>query len=350
MSTMRYTAARRSLRWWSMIREPMERGCSLLALAALFCALVPSTGVALPTDHKQLEKNKDVVERFFQVANGGKVDELKAIVREDYIEHADMLDFRDGLAKSIASNPGTPVKASYEEERQRIRGDIVRMIAERDHVWTYSAVQGPESLVARLDMFRLSGDQIAEHWAVVQQVPAKRPHNNDPFALGRGPHDYKTQPKRISRVTSQKEADWNRKIAREFYQYFSARDVDGLGTVIDDGYIQHHFTFPDGGWAVFRDLLKTTFGKMNEANAQQPAPAKPPAVRLPYGPVRILTEGNLVWVFAENGQFPAQFNQYTVVNGKLGEHFGTYEDFPQKRLNNNHFHGYGRGPAADFSD
>jgi len=316
----------------------------------LLIGAVASPGMALPADHKQLEKNKDVVERFFQIANSGKVEELKAVVREDYIEHADMFDFREGLAKSIATNASTPVKATYKEERQRIRGDIVRMIAERDHVWTFSAVMGPEAKVARLDMFRLSDGQIAEHWAVVNEVPAKLPHNNDVFALGRGPHDYKTQPKRISRVTTQKEADWNRKIAREFYQYFSARDVDGLGTVIDEGYIQHHFTFPDGGWAVFRDILKRTFGGMNQAGAQGPAAGSPPTVRLPYGPVRILTEGNLVWVYAENGQFPAQFNQYTVVNGKLGEHFGTYEDFPQKRLNNNHFHGYGRGPAADFSD
>ncbi len=328
----------------------LRRTTSILAFATLFFSLVPSIGAALPADHKQLEKNKDVVERFFKIANSGKAADLNAIVREDYIEHADILDFRDGLAKSIASNADAPITATYEEERHRIRGDVVRMIAERDHVWTYSAVIGAKSRVARIDMFRLSGGQIAEHWAVVDEIPAKLPHNNDAFALGRGPQDYKTQPKRIARVTTEKEADWNRKIGREFYQYFHGRDVNGMNTIIDDGYIQHHFTMPDGGWPQFRQLLTMVFTGMNKAEEQDKAAGKQPTLKLPYGPVRILTEGNLVWVWVENGQEPSQFNQYTVVNGKLAEHTGVYETFPLQRLNNNNYFGYGRGPAADYSD
>ncbi len=318
-----------------------------IATALLF-VFVASPSSALPSDHKQLEKNKDVVERFFRIANSGKVAELNAIVREDYVEHTDIRDFRAGLAEAIASNPATPITATYEAERHRIRGDIVRMIAERDHVWTFSAVVGPQSRVARIDMFRLSDGQIAEHWAVVQQVPDKSQHNNDSFGLGQGPQDYKKQPRRISRVTTEKEADLNRRLGRAFYQYFWAGDIKGMDSIMGMGYIQHHPGHPDGGWPVMRENMVQTMAILDVERAKLASGQVPP--RPPYGPVRILTEGNLVWVLVENGQQPAQFNQYTVVDGRLGEHFGTYETFPLQRLNNNSFFGYGRGPAYDFSD
>lgn len=319
---------------------------------ALFSGLIVSPGSALERDHAQLEKNKDVVERFFRIANEGKAAELNAIVREDYIEHTDMRDFRDGLAASIASNPTTPIQATYEEERHRIRGTIVRMIAERDHVWAYVAVEGPQSKVARVDMFRLLDGQIAEHWAVIQQVPEKRANTNDQFAAGRGPRDFRTQPKRISAVTNEKQAAVNRRLGREFYQYFRARDAKGLSSILAEDYIQHHPTIADRRDGLIDNLVGVWRQQQSAEDRAKAAGEPPPAA---YGPVRVLVEGDQVWVFVQNSGLRGQLNQYRVANDLLVEHTGTYENLPQdrwnqNRLNNNNILGHGRGPATDFSD
>ena len=84
-----------------------------------------------PTSRAALEKNKDVVEQFFMLADSGSVDALRKIVSADYIEHASYaVDGRDALLKAVTENVGTNESGVRKE-----KSEIVRMLAEGDQVW-----------------------------------------------------------------------------------------------------------------------------------------------------------------------------------------------------------------------
>lgn len=328
----------RSRRFWILA------ACAGLAAAVLHPVAAQP---AFPRD--ALERNKDVVERFFALANAADSQGLRTLVREDYIEHADLPDRLEGLMQAVALNSQAP-KADAAEERQRIRGELVRMIAERDHVWTYAQVRGPAGRVARVDMFRLQGGQVAEHWAVVEQVEEGRRNDNDHFAAGAGPQDFTRQPRRIALQVSEATAERNREVARLFYQYFEVRDDVALRTIMHEGYIQHNAGIPTGREGLLVNMPAFRARVAEEARRREAA-GEPPAARESDNEIiRILTEGNLVWVFIrDSGGERAQFNQYRVADGVLVEHWGTYQDVPPVRRNGNTFFGFGRGPAPDYS-
>ena len=70
---------------------------------------------------------------------------------------------------------------------RRERPALIRMIAERAEVWTYSRVNAAGTLMARIDMFRIENDLVAEHWAVQEKVTLQRANANDQWAMGSGP-------------------------------------------------------------------------------------------------------------------------------------------------------------------
>lgn len=301
-----------------------------------------------------LERNKDVVERFFHIAGEGAAAALPEVVAEDYVEHADMPDRRDGLASTVATNTDKPVLGLYEEERHRIRGELVRMVAERDHVWTFATAQGPEGRVGRIDMFRLRDALIAEHWSVVEQTATDRQNPNDPYATGRGAGDFRTQPRRITTAATEEEIARNRRAARMFYDNMAQRSVEGLGELLREDYIQHHPLFEDG-FTGFADRCRQVFEMMRTddetaaAKAAQRGEPIPP--KLPYGPIRTVAEGDWVWVFVFGGERSAQHNQFRVESGRLAEHFGIYESHtPGERPHTNNRFGFGRSAAFDFSE
>lgn len=323
---------------------------SIRVLASLFLPLLAlQAGAAQPNAGSDLERNKAVVERFFALANAANTNGLSEIVRADYIEHADAPDRLEGLTRTIGLN-SQPAKADIAEERQRIRGDIVRMIAERDHVWTYSQVKGASSRVARIDMFRLQDGQIAEHWAVSEQVNEQRRNENDNFAAGSGPQDFTRQPRRITTPASAAVLERNREVARLFYQYFEVRDDAALRTIMTEDYIQHNAGAGTGREGLLANMPAFRARVAEEAKKRAAAGQPPVPPEANNEIIRILTEGDLVWIFVrDDSGARAQFNQFRVVNGVLTEHWGTYQDVPVFRQNGNTFFGSGRGPAADYS-
>ena len=59
--------------------------------------------------------------------------------------------------------------------------DIRFILTQNDLVWTYSSVQGPQGLLAAVDMFRVRDGMIVEHWDLFQAVPDDMPHDNGMF-------------------------------------------------------------------------------------------------------------------------------------------------------------------------
>lgn len=280
-----------------------------------------------------LERHKDLVERFFAAVDAADLQTLRAVVGADYIEHASYAaDGRDALLERATEN------AEVENGARRERVALVRMIGEGDQVWTYSRVQAAGTLMARIDMFRIDHDVIAEHWAVQETVNLQRANANDQWAVGKGAQNVDPQPKRVTKVVSAEELNRNKEVSRLFFQYAEAIDPDERRKLLDiatPAYIQHNAQGQDGiGGFVTR------------------------ASPLPHHMnVRILAEGDFVWSlnvpnFAQgmrDGIERVNFNQWRLENGKLAEHWGTYESVPAARPNGNDVLGFGRTHTRDFT-
>lgn len=283
---------------------------------------------------RALERNKDVVEWYLALVNEGDVERLREIVDPDYIEHASYApDGRDAHLAMVADNASTSDDGVPHE-----RTDLIRMIAEGSEVWTYSRVDRAGTIMARIDMFRLDDGQIAEHWAVREDIALDRVNANDQWAVGKGPQDADTQPTRTRTASSPAALERNKQIGRLFFQYTEAADLserEKLREIAAPDYIQHNAGIRDG-----IDLFLTR---------SEPLPN--------HLIVRMLAEGGYVWCLnipsfadgAPEGIERVNFNQWRIQDGRLAEHWGTYETAPADRPHTNDWLGYGRTHTRDFS-
>ncbi|MEV0383952.1 nuclear transport factor 2 family protein [Nonomuraea sp. NPDC050643] len=114
-------------------------------------------------DNTQAQRVKDLVLRGFAEFAAGNVGILRTLLREDFVEHSPgNPSGREAFIEFIAQ---APVAGS--------RLVLKRVIADdRYAVVHYHMVPpGDERGVAVVDIWRLEGDQIVEHWDVVQPVP-----------------------------------------------------------------------------------------------------------------------------------------------------------------------------------
>lgn len=307
-----------------------------VVVAILAIAAAVTTGAQAPSSTRSpLEGNKDLVERYFSLVDRADVAGVTALVSPDYIEHASYAaDGREALLKRVVANASSADGPSIRRER----GELVRMIAERDHVWSFSRVTIDGAIFGRIDMFRLEGNQIAEHWAVQEKVSLQRTNANDQWAMGKGPQKFENQPKRATKAVSADELERNKQTARLFFQYAEATDLTERRKLLEIAtpeYVQHNARGSDG----------------IQAFTTRPNP-------LPHHMnVRMLAEGDWVWSLnvpnfaqgARDGIEQVNFNQWRLEGGKLAEHWGIYESVPAQRPNSNDFLGYGRTHTRDLT-
>lgn len=127
-----------------------------------------NTTVDCSIDKAQQTQNKQTVmllhDEFF--AKGNK-EILPGIMHEGYLQHnphgKDGREFFSGLV-----------------DRMGLLDNVVhRLIADGDLV--YAHVEWPTHKLASIDIYRFKEGKIAEHWDVVQEIPAKLPHDNGFF-------------------------------------------------------------------------------------------------------------------------------------------------------------------------
>ena len=342
----------------------MRKLTSAVGIAVIVLGSAASGQAPRPaTSRALLEKNKDVVERLFALADKGDVDQVRSIVSGDYIEHASyQADGRDAWLATIADNVKTTDAGARRE-----KSDIIRMLAEGDHVWVYTRVLAAGTLMARMNMFRLENGVIAEHWAVQEITNTTRANANDQWAVGRGPQNADAQPKRVMKVVSQEQLERNKDVMRKFFLYSEAQDpaermkLLQWATTGPGGYIQHNANGQDGieGFAGARGAGRAA------GDGRGPAPAAGQGAGGGGGRgaqanhllVRAVAEGDYVWCLNIPGfkqgsvQSPerAIVNQLRIEDNKLAEHWGTYETVQPMRANTNDFFGYGRLQARDLT-
>jgi len=124
------------------------------------------------------EENKKIVLDFYQKSlNEGDVDAAFRLYGGKYYRQHNPLveDGQDGLNKFVSwigkNHPGA-------------HGDIKRVFADGDYVILHShwhGLFGGATGEAVVDVFRVEGGKVVEHWDVIQPIPEKSANTNTMF-------------------------------------------------------------------------------------------------------------------------------------------------------------------------
>lgn len=121
----------------------------------------------------QVNANKELVRRLFEeVFNDGQVQAISSLVRDDYVQHNPMVGAgADGLEAFV-----TELRRVFPD----LHFTIEDLVAERDRVVARVSVTGTHSgefigipatgrfvHTQSIDIFRIAGDRLAEHWDVL---------------------------------------------------------------------------------------------------------------------------------------------------------------------------------------
>lgn len=124
-----------------------------------------------------LEQNKRVVRSFYETAfnDGDPVGAVERHIGDRYVQHnpqaADGPDAFIGFVNW------------YRGEYPELHVEIKRLIAEGDLVVTHGLIttSTEDRGTAAVDIFRVEGDKIVEHWDVLQSVPEEAANDNTMF-------------------------------------------------------------------------------------------------------------------------------------------------------------------------
>jgi predicted SnoaL-like aldol condensation-catalyzing enzyme len=153
---------------------------SALAFALLTLApAIPAHAEELTTEqaavlaeHAKEEKNKALVTTAYQELFGAKdLSALDRYFREDYIQHNPTVPTGREALRQVLLSLGF-------DKAPKSSVDFVRVAAEGDLVWLHTRAMwaGAESVI--VDIFRVEDGKIAEHWDVIQPIPAKSANTN----------------------------------------------------------------------------------------------------------------------------------------------------------------------------
>ena len=151
---------------------------TLMMTAALLSALSTTTFAASPStrDLAAEDANRTLVVEFYdQFFNKHQVEEAARVVADDYTQHNP--DVPDGKAPFVGYFSG------FFKENPQSRARIVRSATDGDLVYLHvHSTNGSEDRgQAVVDIFRVDGGVIVEHWDVIQDVPAESANDNTMF-------------------------------------------------------------------------------------------------------------------------------------------------------------------------
>lgn len=150
------------------------RALAALALAVvLMAAAMPA---AAATTAAEAEANRALIQRFTELLYGRKQvrKAYETYVAPDLIQHnPTMADGREAAVAALTGLMSNPASSS-EVKRIVVEGDlaVVQFHGRLD-------ATGPGAAV--VEIFRLSGGKIVEHWDVFQMVPAQSANTNTMF-------------------------------------------------------------------------------------------------------------------------------------------------------------------------
>ena len=152
------------------------RSLTGLALLSLTAALLATVSSAQAANTAQEEANKKVVIDFYE----------KAINQKDFEAASKHFGNRYVQHNPVAGDGPEGLKAFLgflKEKFPQSRSEIKQVFADGDYVILHvHAVREPGTRgSAIVDIFKLEGGKIVEHWDVIQPIPEKAANNNGMF-------------------------------------------------------------------------------------------------------------------------------------------------------------------------
>jgi predicted SnoaL-like aldol condensation-catalyzing enzyme len=242
------------------------------------------------------EQNKALVLRLYAEGfNEDKTDVVTSLVGTDYVQHDKSVPAgADGQAESFRDLKTKIPGAVATVKHVAADGDLVAV-----H-WHASATSADEATgEAKVDLFRVSGGKLAEHWGITQVAPKRTASGNSLFS------DVYQYPNGMPTISEDQE-ETNRKFAVEAYRILSDGDATVLDRSWDPRYYQHNPAAGNGTAA-----LKQFFQQGTQGSA---APATGGGTKFGH----TLADADIVWVFASDYSVADLFR---VVNGKIIEHW-----------------------------
>ncbi|MEI5526515.1 nuclear transport factor 2 family protein [Streptomyces brasiliscabiei] len=235
----------------------------------------------------------------------------RVVSPDSYIQHNPLApDGADALKYFSGAMRQQFPQAAFEPRRSITDGDLVLLHAR------YVMVPGTEGL-AVFDLFRFEDGKIAEHWDIIQEVPATTASGNDMFATLSEP--------RTEAVGQRWFTAYNKRLVTEFFdQLLVRKDLTAIDTYLGAEYHQHNPLLSDGA-----DGAKAGLGGYFERSPQLSVTRK-----------RVMAEGDLVAVHSHQVDAPGErgrsvLDLFRVRDGKIVEHWDSTQDVPETAANDN---------------
>jgi len=126
------------------------------------------------TARQNEETAKALVADMYQGIFGDKnVDAADKYIMENYIQHnPTVADGRQALKDALSQ---------WFKNAPREKIDIQHIGADGDFVYIRTRTQSGDKIMSVIDIFRIESGKIAEHWDVIQEVPAKAANDHPMF-------------------------------------------------------------------------------------------------------------------------------------------------------------------------
>lgn len=114
--------------------------------------------------------------RLYELLNSGQVEQLGDLVTADYVEHDPLPGQGTGREGAIDrfSILVSALAPHFTVEDTICEGDrvVVRWTNSGTHIGAFAGIPatGRTFTIAGIDIYRMEGDQLAEHWHVVDQL------------------------------------------------------------------------------------------------------------------------------------------------------------------------------------
>jgi predicted SnoaL-like aldol condensation-catalyzing enzyme len=117
---------------------------------------------------------RDVVLAFYQALDEKDAEKAREFLGDTYIQHnPEVADGPEGLLRFVRFRRENFPEAHNEVKRVIAEGDLVAV-----HVHSVLVPGTPGRMI--VDIFRVDGDKVVEHWDVIQQIPERHfPPLND---------------------------------------------------------------------------------------------------------------------------------------------------------------------------
>ena len=143
----------------------------------VFCFAVLSAGNVLAADKQNADQNKLVVKKFYDLA----FTQHKAKEAADLYLNADYIQHNPNVA--TGRQAFVDFFVPYFKKNPDARSEIKRVVADGSLVVLHVHARTDKHDAGRavVDIFRVDGGKIVEHWDVMQPIPDKSANSNSMF-------------------------------------------------------------------------------------------------------------------------------------------------------------------------